>query len=696
MPNSSLPRTLTLLLLAACEGEDGSLAPHDNPEVDVTKWAVVGRHVAIFNKTADEPCPAATHASWSGEPLFRSGETLALLKGAKLPAPLERFCSYTWLDRDEPADKPTFDAPWNNRLIRIDPDREVVVPQMPYLGGDAATRDALAEAFRQYSGTLGSGAASQVYQQTETAAWVAVIDSAGFADAALPYASADPWLRHGLTMAELVHTVRCPNDEVGCRERQFHAQAFPYDRTSTQVQASGGGPLGSITSLAQALGEAVIRWDALDQPDAPLILNLSVAWDPTYGGELMPKGQEGEPSYMLEAPSDLVPATVQAVYAVLAYASCHGALTIAASGNNTGAPCEQQGAMAPALWERYPAPPPDACVALFGVDLDQGLGDPTVEPAADSLVYAAGGVTAYDLPIPVARPDSTPPRVLPAFQAVAGAGPRQTDAWTGTSVAAAALSGLAASIWTHHPALTPRQVIGLITSSGKNTNLPVAPPAAGQARLITGHDAFASLCALPDVECTNPYLPATLPGPPNSQTGSNSSVIADLQCTATATSCGGGEPVSVYGCGEDGTGAMSVPAPSPWLRPQPDIPYCPVCPVKGNKLTLSLNPDHSAGTSLPGTSLPGTSAPGISVLDNPTFEFRLANGNYVRARLGQITVGPNGTDVDLAGYNLTVGNTTQSIAAWLSAENVTSATLGFYIDVDGVRTRSTSAVPVSR
>lgn len=679
MPNSPLPRILTLILLAACEGEDGPLAPHDNPE-DVTKWTVAGRHVAIFNKTPDEPCPAATHPSWSGEPLFRSGEMLVLLKDEKLPTPLERFCSYTWLDKDEPADKPTFDAPWNKRLIRIDPDREVVVPQTPYLGGDAATRDTLAEAFRQYSGTLGSGAASQVYQQTETAAWVAVIDSAGFADAALPYASADPWLRHGLTMAELVHAVRCPNDEKDCSERQFHAQAFPYDRTSTQVQASGGGPLGSIGSLAQALGEAVIRWRALDQPDAPLILNLSVAWDPTYGGDLMPPGQEGEPIDMLEAPSDRVPATVQAVYAVLVYASCHGALTIAASGNNTGAPCEQQGAMAPALWERYPAPHHDACFVFFGEDPDQGPGDPTVEPAADSLVYAAGGVTAYDLPIPVARPVSTPPRVLPAFQAVAGAGPRQTDAWTGTSVAAAALSGLAASIWTHHPALTPRQVIGLITSSGRNTGLPVAPPATGQARLITGYDAFASLCTrLTAGECTNPYLPATPPTQASPEIYMSNPMPAELSCTATATSCGAS--VSVYGCGEDGTAETNVPAPSPWLRPQPDIPYCPVCPIKGNKLTLSLNPDHSAGT---------------SVLDNPTLEFRLANGNYVRARLGQITVGPNGTDVDLAGYNLTVGNTTQSIAAWLSADDVTSATLGFYIDVDGVRTRSTSAVPVSR
>jgi hypothetical protein len=66
----------------------------------------------------------------------------------------------------------------------MDADLDVLLPQTAYLGGDAATRDELAAAFRQRSGTLGSGAASQVYGRPTAAARVAVIDSVGFADAA--------------------------------------------------------------------------------------------------------------------------------------------------------------------------------------------------------------------------------------------------------------------------------------------------------------------------------------------------------------------------------------------------------------------------------------------------------------------------------------------------------------------------------
>ena len=171
-----------------------------------------------------------------------------------------------------------------------------------------------------------------------------------------------------------------------------------------------------------------------------------------------------------------------------------------------------------------------------------------------------------------------------------------------------------------------------------------------------------------------------MPSSSPEQGGSTGDPIT-LECTQTAISCGSA-PVSVLECNAAGAAPTNVPAPSPWLRPQPDIPYCPVCPVKGGKLTLSLNPDHSTGT---------------SVLNNPTFEFRLANGNYMTAGLGQITVDADSAEVDLERYRFTVGNTPQSIATALTANNVTAATLGFYIvdTTTGDRTRATSAVSVS-
>ncbi len=644
--------------------------------------ATARRYVAIFDKTADEPCPAATLPSWSGDRLFRSGDALALMtpKTATLPKPLERFCSYAWLGKGAPAAAPAFDATWTGKQIRIDADLDVVAPQMAYLGADAATLDGLAAAFRQRSGSLGSGAASTIYLQTEAAARVAVIDSLGHDDAGLLYAAALPRQRHGLAMAELVRGVRCPNDEAKCRDPLFHAQAFPYTGASPLVQP-GGGPLGSVGSLAHAIGEAVIRWRGLKLPGAPLILNLSLAWDPAYGADLTAPGQEATHSQLLVTPSATVPATVQAVHAVLVYAACLDALTIAAAGNNTGGPCEQQGAMAPALWERYPTPDAARCQALFGELPARRTGDPAFASAASALVYAAGGVTADGAPIPIARVGSTPARVLPAFQAVAGAGPRKTDAWTGTSVAAATLSGISAAIWTHAPALTPGQVIAMITGSGEQTRLTAQLTNAGRARLVTGHAAFAALCAARPGTCTNPYAPPQLPASPAAAIGALSLNTTPLACTTTTTTCGGAN-VAVLGCADGTTPIPNVPAPSPWLRPQPDIPYCPICPVRGGKLYLSLNPDHA-----------GTTA----TLDSLTLEFRRLDGSYVRAGIGSITVDADGETIDLSRFTLTgAGAAPQTIAAALTANNVTAATLACQIvDAAGGRTRAISAVSVS-
>jgi hypothetical protein len=229
-------------------------------------------------------------------------------------------------------------------------------------------------------------------------------------------------------------------------------------------------------------------------------------------------------------------------------------------------------------------------------------------------------------------------------------------------------------------------VIGLITRSGETTDLSASIPAAGEVRRITGHDAFAQLCATrPEGEaCTNPYVAASMP-PSSPEQSLSSSEDHTLGCAATTTTTCGGAPVVIHGCAEAGAAPMNVPAPSPWLRPQPDIPYCPVCPIKGGKLTLSLNPDHSAGTSVFG----------FTVLNNPMFEFRLADGNYVRAGLGPLVVDADGEDVDLAGYMITIDGETRSIAEALAANNVTAATLGFYVgDGTSGSTRATSAVSV--
>jgi hypothetical protein len=703
------PRTALLFILAACApapeaGPDtakiqpllagvpdsgatapqalagAALAPVAAGAVRVPAWR---RYVALVDKAASDPCPTAS-AGWTGERLFRRGDVVTLLgeKGV-LPPALERFCLYTWAGGGSPAAPPGFKGPGADKVVRVDADREVVVPQAAYLGGDATVRRTLADAFLMAAGAVPGGAAGpSMHAGIEGPAKVAVVDTVGFARASgLDYAVAEARERHGLTMAEVIAALRCPNDEAGCRGQLFHAQAFPYSAASPLPQA-GGGPLASMASLAHAIGEAVVRWRQGDMRTSPLIVNLSVGWDPRHGDALTPPGQEATHTDLLVTASASVPATVQAVHTAMVYATCLEVLAIAAAGNNTGAACEQRGLMVPASWERYPAPDRARCELLFGALPAGRAGDPAITPPTRSLLYAAGGVDAADRPIPNARPGASPPRVLAAFQAVVGAGARQTDAWTGTSIAAASLSALAAQIWSHHRVLTPHQVIALLDASRDATST-------GQRRAprLRAHDAFAHLCQLrpAGAPCANPYAPPTAPpqvATSASLAATSLSALQDLTCTTSTVQCGPGSATLTRCAGDAATAAAwAPPGPAePWVRPQPDTPLCPVCPVRGGRLTLSLNPDFNGS--------------GVALRD-PVLEVLRPDGSYLGVQLAQVTVDAQGAEVDLARYRVNVGGALVDLASLLTTESIRSGVLGFTVsDSAGASVWLSSAVAI--
>ncbi|MBZ5712896.1 S8 family serine peptidase [Nannocystis pusilla] len=665
--------------------KDSPSLPADVPKDSLTSTGPLAkqvwrRYVALVDKTPADPCPTAS-AGWTGERLFRRGSVAALLgdKGV-LPPALERFCLYTWGGKSPPAAPPAFPGPDGVKVVRVDADREVVVPQAPYLGGDRDVRTRLANVFLQAAGAAPGGAVGpSMHADKEGPARVAVIDTVGFDEAGrIDYAGAAARERHGLAVAEVIAAVRCPNGEAGCRGQQFHAQAFPYVAASPQPQP-GGGPLASMASLAHATAEALVRWSRGDMRTSPLILNFSVAWDPRFGDALTAPGQEAAHTDLLATASAGVPATVQAVHTVMVYATCLDVLAIAAAGNNTGAACEQQGLMAPASWERYPAPDRARCEALFGALPPWRPGDPAIAAPKRSLVYGAGGVDAADRPIPVARPGGSSPRVLAALQAVAGAGTRQTDAWTGTSIAAASLSALAAQVWSHHRTLTSHQVLAVLDAGGQLT----ASPTKERVLRLRAHTAFAHLCTLryPGVACPNPYAPPTMPAaiawPPQLISASVGPTQA-LACSTSTVRCGAGT-FARHDCGATAAAASPPPA-EPWVRPQPDMPLCPVCPVRGGRLTLSLHPDFT----------------GASVtLQNPVLEFRRADGSYVATRLAQVSVGPAGTEVDLSRYRVSLPTGPVTLAALLAAESIRAGVLAFVVtDASGARASLRSAVTV--
>lgn len=660
------------------------------------------RYVAVLHAAnVQSACPPAKkvggNAIWTAKPLFLDdalSKELSVPGGlaVSVPPALNRFCTYeSTIASPSP---PSFDPTDAKKIARIDPDHDVLMPQAaPRTVGDAVqVRSALADSFLKAMGVRRPDDPPVSHPSGQPVA-VAVIDT-------VPYGvprnyDKDPLVRlHGLAMDAIISAVRCHAGTAGsdCRRRTFFVPAFPYTADTAALKHSVG-VLGSRGSLAHAIGEALLRWRVGPTRRAPLVLNLSVGWDPVrrVRPDLLtpdlPNSDKALPDHtaLLITPSDKIDASVQAVHAALVYASCLGALPIAAAGNNTGAACEEQGLLAPAAWERYPAPSPERCDEMFkarhpGPKPPKPASNPLLA-ARNALVYAAGGVMTNDRPIPNARSGGTPRRVLPAFQVVAQAGPGTTDAWTGTSVAAAALSGLAASAWSHFPLLTAHQLMKHIDASGVAIDdLPVGSQTSVKARRLSGFAAFQKLCTeLSVVPCPNPYKNPNALDPSDKFTMPAPVVIAKaaltiisalpgvkgMNCTQTSVKCGAGtRPVKMCMA----AGAQPLPqVVSPWLRPQPDIPLCSVCPIKTGKLTLSLN-----------RKLMGE-PPATLMLRDATLEFPHADG-VLRAGLGDITVSNDGLTLSLADYRPDGDAGFDNLADALVKLDIHAGTLRYVVD----------------
>ena len=85
-------------------------------------------------------------------------------------------------------------------------------------------------------------------------------------------------------------------------------------------------------------------------------------------------------------------------------------------------------------------------------------------------MYAVGGVRSDDSPLGNARLDAMPPRV--AYGEIGGAPSwepgRYTAFYTGSSVATAVVSSIAAVVWDSFPDLTPDELMKTLYESGKS------------------------------------------------------------------------------------------------------------------------------------------------------------------------------------------------------------------------------------
>lgn len=425
--------TLGCALLGACDDPRGApgltaTSPRDGdePVLDpAEQWCPKDRRIARVGPGA---CVDKSNAkgSWDAVKLFADG-TPSLAGAGVPPKGLANYCQYTWTPTGSYQGDP--DLGLLDGIGAHASDCEVVWQQSDPLS--EALSPALSATYLDH---LDAPAAEEL-TGTRQPVMVAVIDS-------LSKTSADGRSSHGESMGALIEGVHCAGQP--CDSSVHYRLALPRyldEQHATQRDWVSGGNFGSQGELARAIFGAVREWETHGSV-GHLILNLSVGWEPSFGGT-------GAPANM--------PAPVRAVFDALQYASCKGALIVAAAGNASGS-CEA-GPMAPALWENHLAPGIAACN-------DLGAPNRPAFTSSDRLVYAAVGLRHDGRLIASTRDGDLPRLAAPAFAAVNDAPGAPHVPMTGSSLAAASVSAVASLVWSYEHTLPPSAVIQRIYDTG--------------------------------------------------------------------------------------------------------------------------------------------------------------------------------------------------------------------------------------
>lgn len=425
--------------------------------------------VVALSTTDTCPRPAAAkEGRWEVSPAFPAepGETL--------PPSMARLCVYSWFGCGAP-DMAALPA---DGLAYAAVDPPVVQPLAP-------AQKAAAEVV--------TAARARLSRAADAPAPLPAAESAQSVFVGVPDTSTAPpdpanigleAVSHGFDMAWITRFLACPGGAL----RPCLARV----RTDLALRRSGG--RGARVDLASSVVRLVRAWKKRDARSAPLIVSVAAGWEP-LAEHALPwiKGPPAEPADTLPAPpapdggqSAALSPGARAVLGALHYAACHGALVIAAAGNDPGYKDTPAGPMLPAAWEKLPAPVEATCKGWFGDDAAKGL--VAAKTPYTPLVHSVGGVDDRDHPIAGTRARSLPRLVAPAALAAAypddandagyarlcapGAdvsGPfvcDRTAARTGTSVAAAVTSAVAAVVWAHHRGWSGHDVMAALHAGG--------------------------------------------------------------------------------------------------------------------------------------------------------------------------------------------------------------------------------------
>lgn len=485
---------------------------------------------------------------WQGSHLF----------SATAPLRLRRHCAYDWIP-NVPGGPPDVTT-----LVQTKPGAELDCPVVATLASDLSDEPAIWKPLRQTFRTQAGRASSLAPTKARTR--VAVLDTA-----AVPYDDFEldnnP---HGRAVGRAIADLTCAGKEdlaTGCVAEISNHPALR--RTPDGVDDSRGGHFGTRGDLARALYDAVLDWQhdwASQQTIAErLVVNMSLGWAPEWGGGTDPK-------YM--------PKPALAVWDVLEFVRCHGALLVAAAGNYSDP--YSKGPMYPALWEQMPAPSASTCGGLVtsipgGHAAFAGSEGGMYRP----LVVAAGGVDWQDLPLGNSR-ELGQPRLLGYAQAVTTDDVRSnhTRLLSGSSMSAATTSGAAATAWAYNPKLSATELLEILYDTG--TTLDSGPTGMGRGtEFCLGESCSSyppkrvSVCAATHrAACGDASSCSSEPGcwTVPAHAGDSAALPADW------TVFGGFTTLASLPCSGDcntETGVNQVLIPS--VGPQPGIPGCDIC-----------------------------------------------------------------------------------------------------------------------
>ncbi|HVF59703.1 MAG TPA: S8/S53 family peptidase [Thermoanaerobaculia bacterium] len=332
---------------------------------------------------------------------------------------------------------------------------------------------------------------------------------------------------HGFTLARVAQQLVCPPEPgAHCAAQITTRLALPiidFDPKSPKhnwTDPEGGGYLGMQSDLAEAIRSEVDSWRK-EKLQRHLVLNLSMAWD----GELF--------GGLNEEQVDDLRAGTQAVYRALQYAASFDVLVLAAAGNQKREPCANTGPLLPAAWERE-APREEACPE-------------TEKKKKRPLLYAVGGLQSNDQPLGNARRGGMPQRAAYG----------ETGFFSGSSVATAVASSIAAVVWHYFPDHDSHWIMKRLDAGGRGlsfnadfwfgSSAPLTAPSPKVHKL--------SLCAALEDACAQPGSgPCPIP----------------LPCPRTAEA----SPVPP---GLSGSTPAARGSCQPWNFPQPEDDPCPNC-----------------------------------------------------------------------------------------------------------------------